>query len=141
MSLRAGEARLSVLGMLLGNLGRVSAMTHRMTFIASLSVVALILGAGETFADPGAARGGGGFAPQRPAFPQAPGRSMNHHHHRGAGGFWPGAGGVFYGLPNETYEPAVAEPPLKMTDELRYTCVYDIPWDYVHRCPQFNGSR
>ena len=140
MSLRAGEARLSVLGMLLGNLGRVSAMTHRMKFIASLSVVALVLGAGQTFADPGAARGAGA-APQRPAFPQAPGRSMHHHQHRGVGGFWPAGGGVFYGLPNESYEPVVAEPPLKTSDDIRFTCVYDIPWDYVHRCPQFNGPR
>ena len=34
-------------------------------------------------------------------------------------------------------EPVVVAPPLKQSDDLRYTCVYDIPWDYVHRCPQF----
>ena len=117
-------------------------MSYKTTLIASLSVVALVLAGSETFADPGAVRGGG-MAPQRPAFPQAPGRSMNHHQHdhRGVGGFWPGAGGVFYGLPNETYEPAVMAPPLKLSDDLRFTCVYEIPWDYVHRCPQFNGPR
>ena len=117
-------------------------MSYRMTFLASLSVVALVLAGSETFADPGAARGGG-VAPQRPAFPQAPGRSMQHHHHRGVGvgSFWPGGGGVFYGLPNETYEPVAVAPPLKTSDDIRFTCVYDIPWDYVHRCPQFNGPR
>ena len=119
-------------------------MSYRTTLIASLSVVALVLAGSETFADPGAARGAGaGAAPQRPAFPQMPGRSMNHHHRdfRGAGGFWPAGGGVFYGLPNETYEPAAVAPPLKLSDDLRFTCVYEIPWDYVHRCPQFNGPR
>jgi hypothetical protein len=100
-------------------------MSHRMMLIASLSVVALVLGASETFADPGVARGGG-FAPQRPAFPQMPGRSMNHHHHRGVGGFWPAGGGVFYGLPNESYEPPVEAPQLKTSDDIRYTCVYEI---------------
>ncbi len=107
-------------------------MTYRTTFIASLGVVALVLAASEAFADPGGARGAG-VAPVRPAFPSFP-RSMQHH--RG-GGFFPGAGGVFYGLPNDVREPVVEAPPLKQSDDLRYTCVYDIPWDYVHRCPQF----
>jgi len=35
----------------------------------------------------------------------------------------------------------VAAPQPKTSDDLRYTCVYDIPWDYVHRCPQFNTPR
>jgi hypothetical protein len=118
-------------------------MSYRTTLIASLSAVALLLAGSETFADPGAGRGAGA-SPQRPAFPQMPGRSMHHHHHhghRGVGGFWPAGGGVFYGLPNETYAPAPVEPPLKLSDDIRFTCVYDIPWDYVHRCPQFNGTR
>ena len=103
-------------------------MTYRTTFIASLSVVALVLGASETFADPGPARGAGAA----PSFPRS-----HHHHHRG-GGFWAGGPGVFYGLaPNAVDEPVVVAPPLKTSDDLRYTCVYDIPWDYVHRCPQY----
>jgi len=115
-------------------------MTYRTTFIASLSVVALVLGASETFADPGVARGAG-VAPARPAFPSFP-RSMNHHHHRGPGAFFPAGGGVFYGLPPDAVdEPVVVAPPLKQSDDLRYTCVYDIPWDYVHRCPQFTTPR
>jgi hypothetical protein len=44
---------------------------------------------------------------------------------------------VVYGLPTEVERPIVEAPPLKQSDDLRYTCVYDIPWDYVHRCPQF----
>ena len=111
-------------------------MTYRTTFIASLGVVALVLGASETFADPGGPRGAGaGIAPSRPAFPSFP--RSHHHHHRG-GGFWAGGPGVFYGLsPDVVDEPVVVAPPLKQSDDLRYTCVYDIPWDYVHRCPQF----
>ena len=112
-------------------------MNNRMTFIASLSAVALVLGAGETFADPGVAHGSA-VAPARPAFPTF--RSMHHHHNRGAA-FFPATGGVFYGLPNDVGQPVAEAPPLKTSDDLRYTCVYDIPWDYVHRCPQFNTPR
>ena len=76
---------------------------------------------------------GPGAVPARPAFPTF--RSI-HQHHRGGGGFYP-AGGFYYGLPATVDEPVVVAPPLKQSDDLRYTCVYDIPWDYVHRCPQF----
>ena len=119
--------------MLLSNLLMVSAMTYRTTFIASLSAAALLLATSETFADPGMVRGPG-VAPGRPAFPTF--RSMNHHHNRGFG-FFPG-GGYFYGPSAEYDAPLAVAPPLKTSDDLRYTCVYDIPWDYVHRCPQFD---
>jgi hypothetical protein len=122
-------------------------MTYRTTLIASLSAVALVLAAGETFANPagapggpaaahggpGASHGGRGAAPARPAFPTF--RSI-HPHHRGVGSFYP-AGGYYYGPPATIDEPVAVAPPLKQSDDLRYTCVYDIPWDYVHRCPQF----
>ena len=112
-------------------------MTYRTTLIASLSVVALVLAASEASADPGAAHGAG-LGPARPAFPSFP---RSHHHHPRGGGFWPAGGGVVYGLPSEAERPVVEAPPLKQSDDLRYTCVYDIPWDYVHRCPQFNTPR
>jgi hypothetical protein len=35
----------------------------------------------------------------------------------------------------------VVAPQPKTSDDLRYTCVYESPWDYVHRCPQFNTPR
>jgi hypothetical protein len=124
-------------------------MAYRMTFLASLSVVALVLGANATFADPGAARGAGfggagfgsggpGFAPGRPGFPAFP-RSL--HHQGRAGSFWPAGGGVFYGLSDEVSEPTPIIPPPKASDDIRYTCVFDIPWDYVHRCPQYSGPQ
>src|SRR5712664_2402534 len=126
--------------MLLSNVTMVSAMTYRMvgTFIASLSVVALVLAASETFADSGVTVVRGGvFAPPRPTFQPPAGRSLHHHH--GIGGFWPTAGGVFYGPSND--EPMVDARPPRTSDDIRYTCVYDIPWDYVHRCPQAVAPR
>jgi hypothetical protein len=126
-------------------------MAYRMTFLASLSLVALVLGANATFADPGAARGAGfapggagfapggaRFAPGRPGFPAFP-RSL--HHQGRAGSFWPAGGGVFYGLSDEINEPTPIIPPPKMSDDIRYTCVFDIPWDYVHRCPQYSAPQ
>jgi hypothetical protein len=117
-------------------------MTFRMygTFVASLSAVVLVLAASETFADPGVVRAGG-VAQQRPASPRSTGRSM-HQHHRGMGGGFPTAADFFYGpsydFDGPSYdEPVIAAPPPKRSDDLRYTCVYDIPWDYVHRCPSF----
>jgi hypothetical protein len=113
-------------------------MTYRTTLIASLSVVALVLAASEALADPGVAHDAG-VASSRPAFPSFP---RSHHHHPRAGGFWPAGGGIFYGLPPDTVDqPVAVAPELKRSDDLRYTCVYDIPWDYVHRCPQFNTPR
>ena len=107
-------------------------MTYKSTLIASFGAVALVLAAGATSADPGAGRGAG-LAPARPAFPAFP-----RHHQRG-GGFFPG---VVYGATNEVREPVVeAAPSVTRSDELRYTCVLDIPWDYVHRCPQFTTPR
>jgi hypothetical protein len=125
--------------------GLVSAMTYRMygTFVASLSAVVLVLAASETFADPGVGLAGG-VAQQRPASPRSGGRSM-HQHHGGMGRGFPTAADFFYGYgPSYDFdgpsydEPIVTAPPLKRSDDLRYTCVYDIPWDYVHRCPSFD---
>jgi hypothetical protein len=107
-------------------------MTCKSTLIACFGAVALVLAAGAASADPGAGRGAG-LAPARPAFPAFP-----RHHHRG-GGFFPG--GVVYGTTSEVREPVVEAPPVTRSDELRYTCVLDIPWDYVHRCPQFTTPR
>ncbi len=109
-------------------------MTYKTTLFASLGAVALVLAAGAASADPGGARGAG-LAPSRPAFPSFP-----RHHQRG-GGFFPATGGVVYGATNEVREPVVEAAPVTRSDELRYTCVLDIPWDYVHRCPQYTTPR
>ena len=110
-------------------------MTYKIhgTFIASLSALALVLAASETFAE-GVARGGW-MAPPRPAVPTP------HHYLRARGGYWPAAGGYFYGSPPNDEPTVTIAPPPKTSDDLRYTCVHDIPWDYVHRCPQFTTPR
>src|SRR4030095_9655813 len=105
-------------------------MTYRTTLIASLSAVALVLAAGETFANPVGAPGGPAASRGGPgAAHGGPGAGT-------VGGFFP-AGGYYYGPAATIDEPVAVAPPLKQSDDLRYTCVYDIPWDYVHRCPQF----
>lgn len=116
-------------------------MNVRNTLIASVGAAALVLATAQVSANPvaavpgpAAAPSGPGAAPSRPAFPSF--GAGHHHHHRGFGGFYP-SGGYYYGGPAE--QPVVAAPPpLKQSDDLRYTCVLDIPWDYVHRCPQYN---
>src|ERR1700730_17107726 len=133
MPLRARKARLSVAGMLLRTCELVSAMTHRMCrrFIASLGAVALVLAASEALADAPIAHVGG-LAPPHPT--SAPSARRPLHHHRGIGGFWPTAEDYFYGPSYD--EPMVDIRPPRTSDDIRYTCTYDIPWDYVHRCPQ-----
>ena len=111
----------------------VSVMTIKTTLIASLGAVAIVLSVGAASADPGGARGAG-VAPARPAMPAFP-RNV----HRGTG-FFPATGGVFYGA-SEVREPVVEALPPRQSDEMRYTCVLDIPWDYVHRCPQYTTPR
>jgi hypothetical protein len=110
-------------------------MTYKSTLFASIGAVALVLAAGvAASADPGAGRSAG-LAPARPGFPAFP------RHHHGGGGFFPGVGGVYYGAMNDVREPVVEAPPVARSDELRYTCVLDIPWDYAHRCPQYTTPR
>ena len=104
-------------------------MTHRTyrALVASLSVVALMLAANETFARSGAAPRAG-FAPMsRPAV--AP--SFRHHRRIGRA-FWPAVGGFYYDPSNG--EPVFdAAPPT--SNDVRYTYTYDVPWDWAHRYP------
>src|SRR5260370_266115 len=107
-------------------------MTHRMygLFIASLSVVALMLAANETFARSGAAPRGG-FASTHSIFRPSIAQSFRHHRRNNVGTFWPG-GGFFY-------EPSSGEPIVDYTQppsgDIRYTYTYDVPWDWAHRYP------
>jgi len=60
----------------------------------------------------------------------------NHHHRRNLGAFLPTTGGFFWGPQNsgvtvDSYAAPVAD--------YRFTCTYDIPWDWVHRCPPLAG--
>jgi hypothetical protein len=114
------------------------AMTHRLygAFIASLGVAALMLGANETLARPGAAAAaapGHGFAAPRPMFRPPGAHAFRHHHRRGnVGPFWPGtAGGFYYGANGEPLAD-VGQP---ASGNFHYTYSYDVPWDWTHRYP------
>ena len=106
-------------------------MTYRMygALIASLSAVALMLAADETFARSGAAARGGVSSTHSTAH-RSLAHSFRHHRRSNAGVFWPTAGD-FYGSNGEPL--AEATPPA--TGDVRYTYTYDVPWDWAHRYP------
>jgi hypothetical protein len=127
MRLRARKARLSALECCSVTSELVRAMTYRMygVFIASLSVVALMLGTTETFA-----RGGSNSARSFSHRPFAP--SFRHHRGNNAAAFWPGAGDSSYGP--SSGEPIAGAAP-GASGDVHYTQTYDVPWDWAHRFP------
>src|SRR5271169_4802739 len=107
-------------------------MTYRMygALIASLSAVALMLAANETFARAGITST---HSISRPSVA----RSLRHHHRDNrdnTGAFWPGVGDYddSYGPSNGEPIAGVAQP---TSGDIHATCTYDIPWDWAHRCP------
>jgi hypothetical protein len=106
-------------------------MTNRMysPLVASLSAVALMLAANETFARVGAGSRGG-FASTHSHRSAA----QSHRHHRGnnVGTFWPAVGGFYDG-------PSNVEPMVDATQptpgDVQYTNTYGVPWDWAHRFP------
>jgi hypothetical protein len=106
---------------------------------ASLSVAAVMLSAGETFARPGGAAPGA--APAAPFVAPAPmlrppGAHAFRPHHRGGGlGFFPGGGvgGFYYG--GAPYGEAPVNVGQPIPDKYHYTYSYDVPWDWTHRYP------
>jgi len=109
----------------------VRAMAYRMygAFLASLSVVALMLAANETFARSGAAARGG-FASTPSSFRPSVAHLLRHHRRNNIGSFWPGDS--FYGPSNG--EPlADVTPPA--SGDVHYTYTHDVPWDWAHRYP------
>ena len=132
MRLRVPEARPSVLAKLLSTQRLVRAMTYRMygAFIASLSAVALLLAANETFARSGAAARGG-FSTHSISHRSVV-QSLRHHRRNNAGALWPAVGDFYYG-------PSNGEPMVDFTQpvpgDIRDTQAYDVPWDWAHRFP------
>ena len=121
-------------------LSKVCAMTCRLCapLIASLSVVALVLASNETFARSGAAPHGG-FASRHSISHSPVARSLRHHRRFDQAIFWPWVGDDF------SYGPSTAEPPAGLNQPLpggglQSTCTYDIPWDWIHRCPPVAAS-
>ena len=93
--------------------------------VAFLSAAALMLATSDTSARTGAA-GRGGIASH--AF-----FARHHHLHRNDGAFWPGVGDFGNTAPTDGGPYAAVTPPTY--DGPRYTCSYDMPWDWAHRCP------
>ena len=108
-------------------------MTNRMygAFVASLSAIALMLAANETFARSGSVHGGGFASTHSTSHPRVA-QSFRHHRRNNAGGLWPAAGGVFY-------DPSTGAPVLDaaqpVSGDVHYTYTYDVPWDWAHRYP------
>jgi hypothetical protein len=108
-------------------------MSYRLygAFIASLSVLAFMLAANETFARSGGAPRGGVVA--KPPISHPPvGHSFRHHRRGVVGPFWPAVGGFAYGPTND--QP-IADVPQSISGDFRYTYTYDVPWDWAHRYP------
>src|SRR5882672_6021190 len=138
MHLRAQNARPSVLlGCRSATNGLVRAMSNRMhtALIASLGAVALMFAANETFARSGVVHGAGAAAVRAIAHPAAA-RAFRQHRRNFVG---PAVGGFFYGPDGAPFygpdgAPLVnaAQPP---SNDIRYTHIEDVPWDWAHRYP------
>ena len=96
-------------------------------FIASLSAVALLLAASDSFARSGAAPGGGARAT-----PPAAGHAFGHPRRNHVGGYWPAGGGYYYA---PTSGEPLADAIQPASRDVRYTYTYDVPWDWAHRYP------
>jgi hypothetical protein len=97
------------------------------TFIASLSV-AFILASNQAFGQLRAAAPNGS-----PPSTHSSGHHGALHHRRNIGTFFPAVGG-FFGGPFNGQPNVNLDVRQTITDGI-YTCTYDIPWDWVHRCP------
>jgi hypothetical protein len=93
----------------------------------SVAVIALMFAGNETLARSGGTHGGG-FASAR-AIPHSP---FGWPRHRGNFGnaYWPAG---YYDGPSGG--EAVTEVPTPLSNDVRYTYSYDVPWDWAHRYP------
>jgi len=111
-------------------------MTFKMygAFAASLGVLALALSTNA--AEAGSAGPRAAFAAARPglvaAHPGLVGSFRRFHRRGGAFTYWPGYGDDGYG-PSYGEPLGGAAPPV--SNDVRYTYTYDVPWDWAHRYP------
>jgi hypothetical protein len=105
-------------------------MTNRMhkALIASLGAMALMFAAGETFARSGGAQGAGVAASRGIGHP-AGSHAFRQHRRNFIG---PAVGGFYYGPDGA---PIVDAAPPRVSNDIRYTYTYDVPWDWAHRYP------
>jgi hypothetical protein len=127
MSLRARRARPSVRWGCSVTSELVRAMTNRIygAFIVSLSAVALMLAANETFARSGAAVRGGSISTHSISRPSIA-HSLRHHRRNNVGFFWPG---------DSFYDEPMADVTQPGSGDIHYTTTEDVPWDWAHRYP------
>jgi hypothetical protein len=116
----------------------VRAMTYRkLGALVAVGAIAFAFATNEAVARSGgvaaAAAPHAGVGTVRPA-PHA----INGFRHRGrnvGGTFWPGYGDA-YGAYGPTDAPvAPLKGPLSGPDEVRYTTIQEVPWDWAHRFP------
>lgn len=107
--------------------------------LASLGAATLLLSPGDSDARPGGAAPQGMVAaaaphaaPHAPIAPGARFRGRNHGFNN-PWVYWPGGGGFFYD--GATYSEPFAGVGQPVTNDVRYTYTYDVPWDWAHRFP------
>src|ERR1700760_4604540 len=116
----------------------VRIMTYRkLAALAAVGAIALAFTTNETVARTGGvgvAAAPRTVAPVRP-LPHAVHGFRNRNRFNG-GFYWPGYGDA-YGAYAPTGEPIAAplKGPLSGPDEVRYTTIQDVPWDWAHRFP------
>lgn len=103
--------------------------------LASLSAVALLLSPSNSFARPGGAAPQGvvaaGAPPAVARAPVTPGARFRGRSNPWV--YWPGGGGFFYD--GGAYSEPFADVGQPVTNDVRYTYTYDVPWDWTHRFP------
>src|SRR5437660_7679979 len=106
--------------------------------LASLSAAALLLASSDSIARPGGAPHGvlAAAAPTAAARPPiAPGARFRGRNNgfNNPWVYWPGGGGFVYD--GATYSDPFANAGQPVSNEVRYTYTYDVPWDWAHRFP------
>jgi hypothetical protein len=100
---------------------------------AAAGALTLVLAADDAAARTGGGGGRGGVVAARPMVRPIT-RPIGAHAFRNHRGFFPGAGGFYYG-PDGTPMTDIAPSSANTSSDVRYTYTYDVPWDWAHRYP------
>lgn len=103
--------------------------------LASLSAAALLLSPSHSFARPGGAAPHGVMAAAAPtAVARSPiARGARFRGRNGSFVYWPGGGGFFND--GAGYSQPFVDAGQPVSNDVRYTYTYDVPWDWAHRFP------
>jgi len=104
--------------------------------LALLSAATLLLVSSDSFARPGGAAPHGfiaaaGLRPATARPPIAPGARFRGRNNPWV--YWPGGGGFFND--GATYSQPFIDAGEPVSNDVRYTYTYDVPWDWAHRFP------